>query len=437
MQLQKENIGDTQIKLTVTVPMDRIRPFLDRAAKKISLKHKINGFRLGKASYDVITQQFGEMAIYQEAVNSIIDDTLLDSVTREKIEYTGYPNIDIQKLAPGNDIVYSAIFDLMPKVTLPDSWKTLSVDVNKESISPESVQRVVADLRNRKAKQVVKDGEIVLTDKVILDFELSFENVIPEDGDVKGFEVIIGENKMIPGFEDALLGLTAGALNEFDLFFPKDYFKKDFAEKKGHFKVKINHVFQIELPEYNDGFVKEFGYETKEAFEKKIMEQLKHDSDHQAEHEAEVKMFNLLSEKSVFSAIPDSMVAAEQDTMIRELQHNITKQGLSFENYLEHMKKNVEQLKEDMKDEAIKRVKSGLVVNAIGDIENIVVTEEEISVEVQKAIASAQGDKKMLNVFQSPRYTAYVENSLRLRAITRHMKSTILKGSESCGTCNE
>lgn len=432
MNIQKEQLSDIQVKLTISVRQEEAKKFLDRAAKKISLKQKIKGFRPGKASYDVIKQQFGEMAIYQEAIDSIINFTFIDALKQEGVDYVGKPDIQVEKLAPENDIVYTAQFDLMPQVELPKDWKEFKVEVKKEEVDTEKVQNVVKDLAARQAKQILKEGQAADSDKVVLDFELSFDNVVPENGTAQNFEVLIGDKKMIPGFEEQLVGLKAGDKKEFELEFPEDYFQKDFSGKKGKFKITVNHVFTMEKPELNDELAKSFGMDSFEALEKQIKENLEHEIAHQKEHDAEVEMFDMMSDKSTFTEIPESMIESEKETMIREMQQNVMRQGLSFEDYLEHMKKSVDDLKKDMHEDAVKRVKSGLVLKTIREEENVEVTDAEVQAEIDRALSATKDDKEMQKHFNTPQYKMYVKNSLAIRKVTQLLKDTILEGTHTC-----
>jgi len=437
MKVTQEQLSETQVKMNITVPVEDMQKFLERAAKKISLKAKIKGFRPGKASYDVIKQQFGEMAIYQEAVNSIIDNTFLDAMKSEGVDYVGMPNIDVVKMAPGNPLEYTATFDLMPTVTLPKKWKDIKIDVKKEEISDDKVQEVLDNLGMRHAQQILKEDAAASGDKMVLDFELSFDNVVPENGTAQNFEVLIGDNKMIPGFEDQLVGLKAEEKKEFDIEFPKDYFNKEFGGKTGTFKITVKHVFTIEQPEFNDEFAKNFGLDSFDKMKEEIMGQLKNEAMQKAEHEAELEMFDTLAEKSEYSTIPESMVDAEKETMVREMQQNIARQGLNFDDYLTHMGKTVDQLKEDMAEDALKRVKSGLIVKTVREEEDINVTDEEVQAEVDKAIAATQGDEKMQEQFKSTHYKMYIKNTLAIKKVTQFMKNAMMELPECAPDCSD
>lgn len=432
MNIKKEQLSESQMKLTISVTQDEAQKYLERAAKKLSLKHKIKGFRPGKASYDVIKQQFGEMTIYQEALNPIINNTLIDAMKQENVDYVGQPNIDVEKLAPDNDIVYTAIFDLMPTVELPKDWKSLKVKVKQEEVKADKIKEVIDGLAARQAKQILKEDKAAKGDKVILDFELSFDNVVPENGTAQNFEVVIGDEKMIPGFEDQLVDTKAGDKKEFEVPFPENYYQKDFAGKKGKFKITVQHVFTMEKPELNDEFAKGLGMESFEKLEEQIKENLQHELRHQHEHDAEVEMFELMAGKSTFSTIPESMVETEKDTMIREMQQNIMRQGLSFDDYLSHMKKSVEDLKKDMQEDAYKRVQSGLILKTIREEEKIDVSDADVDAELQKALESTKDDKKMQEQLNSPQYRLYIKNSLAIQKVTKLMKDTLLEGLHSC-----
>ncbi len=428
MDIKKENISDTQVKLTITVEVEEMDKFLKRAAKKISLKSKIKGFRPGKANYEIIKQRFGEMAIYQEALNSIIDHTLIDAIHKEEIDFVGRPDITVEKLAPQNPLVYTAILDLRPTVSLPKNWKDLKVKVKKEKVSKDKVKNVLDDLILRHAKEVLKQGKAEKGDKVFVDIELSFDNVVPEDGVMKNFEIILGDNKMIPGFEDELIGLKKDDKKEFELVFPKKYFKKEYAGKKAKFKVKVNNVFKIEKPKKDDEFAKIFGFDKLKDLEKSVEETLQADLDSKNELDAEVEMFDLLIKKSKFSKIPDSMIQTEIDTMIGELQKSIESNGLEFNDYLEHLKKSVEDLRKDFYEDAVKRVKSALILREVIDKENLEVSEKEVKEQIDSLLKQEQlGEVQDKEYLRSKQFEIYIKGRLLVQKAANLLRDFILE----------
>lgn len=427
MNIKRNNLSETQVELIINVDMDEMKPFLEKAAKKLSLTQKIKGFRPGKATYDVIRQQLGEMAIYEQALHPIIDNTLLDAIKKEGIDFIGQPNIDVLKLAPENPLEYKVTVELMPSITLPENWKQIEVKVDKKQVKPEDKEKVIDNLTSSYAKQVLNDGKAEKGNKVILDFELSFDNVVPEDGKVNKFEVVLGENKMIPGFEDQLVGLKAKDEKTFELTFPKEYYNKKYQGKTGKFKVKINSVFTMEKPKLDDEFAKQFDFKTFKDFEEKIDKQLQEEIEHEAIHKAEVEMFEKLIEKSTFSIIPDTLIDVEKNKMISELKQNIMQQGLKYEDYLSHLKKTEDDLKKGFTDDAIKRIKSSLIIREVGKTEKLDVTDEEVQKEIEKAKESTQGNEELIKQIDLPQYKNYLVNQLATKKIVTAMKDFIIK----------
>lgn len=430
MEIKRENINDTSVKLTITVGLEEVEPFLEKAAKKISLKHKIKGFRAGKASYEVIKQQFGEMAIYQEAVNTIIDHTLLDALKQENLDIVGQPKIDVNKMAPDNPFEYSTTVELIPSVEMAKDWRDkVSIKVESGKVPQAKIDELIENLSDRHSKQVLKTEKSVKGDKLILDFELSFDNVIPDDGIAKGFEAIIGSNKMIPGFEEELIGLKEGDEKIFKIPFPKDYYHKQFSGKKGQFKVNIKHVFSIEKPKKDDDLAKSFNYETYKDFVIDVEKQLQIEKDQEAMGKAEVEMFDALIVKTKFGPMPESMLHAEKDKMIGELKQNLMQQGLKYEDYLSHMKKSEEELKGGFTEDATKRVQSALIMRSLRQSEKIELSDDELDAEFEKSRNSFKDNPEMLKQVESPQYKVHMMNQMVTQRIINMLKDAIITKS--------
>ena len=199
MKIEKKDLGKNQVELTIEVPVEELKNHLEKAAQKLSKKSKIPGFRPGKAPYDLVKARVGEMAIYQEALELIVNATLYQVVMQEKLITVGQPEIKIEKLAPGNPIIYKAIVSLLPEISL-GNWQTKKIDKKIVKAEEEEINQTLKQLQEMRAQETLADRVANQGDKMEVDFEVSINKVVIEGGTSKKYPIILGENRMIPGF---------------------------------------------------------------------------------------------------------------------------------------------------------------------------------------------------------------------------------------------
>lgn len=427
MNIKREKISESQVSLVISLTKDEIKPFLERGAKKISLKQKIKGFRKGKAPYDVIKGMFGEMGILQESAESIINNFLIDAINKEDIKVVGNPDIEITKMAPDNDFEFTAKIDLMPTVTLDKKWKDFSITVEKHEVKDDDVQNTLDQLLHSRAKEVLKTEKAEKKDKAILDLEVKIDGVVAEDGVAKDLEVVLGKEQMIPGFEDHIIGKKAGEKTNFKLNFPKDYFKKDLAGKEGEFTVEIKKVFAVELPKLDDSFAETFGIKTVKELQETIKRNLESEKQAKELQDKEIELFEKMIDSSQFTEIPAGMIEAELNKMVEEMKQNIASRGLKFEDYLSHMKLTEEKLRENFADDADKRVKSFLVLDTLKNEEKVEATDAEIDEKVKHALDHHAQSEQHKKHFQSAYYRQYIKGVIETQKAAQLLKDTVLK----------
>ncbi|MFA6537201.1 MAG: trigger factor [Patescibacteria group bacterium] len=388
MNFSKNELPKSLLEIVVTLPFPELEPYLKKTAEQISQTKKIEGFRPGKAPYEIVLREVGEMFLIQNAANMAIEDTLDKILESEKIDAISEPKIEVQKLAPNNEFIFKATFSLLPKMTIL-SLDKLKVKLPEEiKIEEKEIDKVLEDLKKYKAKEVLADKIAETGDKVIMTLNVFVDNVPIEGGQTPNHSVIIGENLMIPGFEDNIKGLKVGDAKEFDLEFPKKYHEEKLAGKPATFKIKVTEIYKIELPELNDEFAKAFGLQTMPDLRKNIESNLKREKEAKENQKFELDILETLQEKSEFGEIPEVLVNEETHRMVHELEENVAKQGMNFEDYLKHLKKTEADMMLDFIPDALKRVKTGLLIREIAKNENIAATEEELKTETERTIAS-------------------------------------------------
>ena len=422
MKHEIKKLEKNQVEITVEVASEELQPYLEKAAKKLSEHHKIEGFRPGKAPYEIIKQRLGEMTIYKEALEIIVQKSYFDILEKENLEVISQPKIDVEKLAPGNPIIYKATAALLPKVEMPD-YKIIKVKRKEIQVEEKQIDEVLGNLRKMQAKETLVERESKKGDKVELDFTVSQAGVVIENGAHKKYPVILGENKMIPGFEDQILGMKKGEEKEFKLKFPKEYYMKSLADKESEFKVKLLAVYQIDLPELDDKFAQTLGqFKTLEEIKNQIKKNIGEEAKIKEEQRLEIEILEKLIEKSKFDDIPDLLVDSEAHKMIHELKDNLTQQGIKFDDYLSNLKKTPDQLKLDFTPQAVKRVKTALITRQIAEQEKIEVYDDEIEKEIELTSKMYPNNPEMQKNLESEGFKNYIRNVLTNKKVVALLK---------------
>ncbi|MBP6943166.1 MAG: trigger factor [Candidatus Buchananbacteria bacterium] len=427
MNTEIKKLPRGQVELTVTLTNEEYQPFLKQAATHLSQHSTIPGFRPGKADYEVIVQRVGEGKVYEEAFDPAVRKTLVDALTEHKLMTVGSPRVDVVTLVPGNPIVYKVIIDILPEVKLPD---ISAIKIKKEPVAVDEaeVAKSIERLREMRASEKAVDRAAQKGDKVEIDFKSFLDHIPVENGASENYPLVIGEGNFIPGFEDNLVGLKSGEEKKFKLEFPKEYHEKMLAGKEVDFTVTIKSVLERELPELNEDFAKSLGgFGSMKDIEDKMRDNLVHEATHAAEHKNEEAVLNALIEKSTFGEIPDALIDAETRKMINELEHNIQQQGLTFEDYLTHLKKTRGDLMLDFAPQALIRVKSALLLREVANVQKIVATDADVQKEIEQTIARYAGNPDVEQQITSKEYKDYLMNVITSRKTMEYLSGVILE----------
>ncbi len=396
MQIQK--LPDSQVEIKVSVSADELEKFVEETVRELGKDIDVPGFRPGKAPRKIVEQKVGSQKILAQAAEKAVKKSYVDSIVKNKIEAVGEPKITITKIASGNDLEYKALVSVMPKITLGNYRKQIESVEKKEpeDIKPEDVQKEIESLQKSRAKLVTISREAKKGDRVEIDFEVLAEGKTIEGGKSLNHPLTIGEKFFIPGFEENLIGMKANDTKEFELIFPKDYHRKELAEKPARFTVKVNLVQEKILPDLDDEFAKSLGqFENLESLKSSIKEGLREErKKRNAEKRRNDIIEKIISEVRV--EIPQILMEAELDKMMSEFEGNISSMGMNLDQYLENIQKKREQVRNSWKNTARKRVLAALALQEIAREENITVESSEIEKEMNKTLAhfKSQGDIK-------------------------------------------
>ncbi len=405
-----------QVTLTIEIPVDETEAYLKRAADRLSQKTSIPGFRPGKAPVNVIKQRYGDMALYEEALQDIVTQTLWTALKEQKIDSVGQPQINVEKMAPGNPIVYTAIVSVLPEVKL-NEWQKVRVAKKEITVTDAEVEEMIDNLRGMQATEALVQRAAQNGDKVEVNFEVKHNGAVIEGGTGTKYPLILGKGSMIPGFEEEILGATAGATKEFMLTFPNPYFQESLAGKQATFKVELLGVYERNLPEKNDEWARSMMGRSYPELATLLKENLKSEKEQKEKNRLEQEIVEAIVKGATFSDIPENMVHSEVEKMLYELEDDVKHRGMEWEKYLSSMKKTKEQIEKEFEPQAILRAKAGLVLRILADELKLQATEPEIEAELLQQRDSYAGNEEVLKNLTTREFRRYVAVTLTNRKV--------------------
>ena len=372
-------------EIVIKVEGEKWEQALDKAFKKVNAKAKIPGFRAGKAPKDVYLKHYGSADLFMEASNYCVEDAYNQMLEENKdLQIAAQPILDIRSIDE-KYIEYVFTLTLKPEVKL-GKYKDLKVKKEAVKVSKEEIQHSIDHMREHYKENVVKEGKVENGDIAIIDFEGFNNGVAFEGGKGENYSLEIGSNTFIPGFEEQIIGMSVGEEKDINVTFPEDYHAEDLKGKPVVFKVKVNEVKEVKIPELDKEFFEDLGMEgidTKEALEAQVKENIKASKEAQAEDKY---IDELLAEvaKTTEVDVPDTMINDETDRMVDQFAEHIAMQGISIEQFYQFTNSNKEALKEQYKEEALKRIKYRLIIEEIIKAEKIEVSEKEVEKEIEE-----------------------------------------------------
>lgn len=413
--------------ITLTIDKNEIEEGMKKVAEKISKEKEVKGFRKGKAPYEVIKEQFGEMALFEQAAEELIRAHFVDAMLKENLNTVGQPYFNTEVFAPGNDILVTAEIALFPEAKKLADYKKPQLDKVSTTPSKEDIDQAKADLARMQTKEVLKDdeGKVKKGDKAVVSLTMKKDGVVLEGGEGQDHAIYTAEGHYIPGIVDEILGLKKGDNKSFTLPFPEDHYQKHLAGQPVDFEISIKEVYGLEVPEIDDAFAKNLGLKDAKELEGKLEENLRAEKEKESIMEAEQKALDYMIENSTFGDIPDILVNQEIEKMVQELKHNVEAQGIDLDDYLKRIDKSLADLKLDFSTNALKRIKASIVVQAIAEKEDIKPDPAEIDSELDK-LAERYGEEQKEMIY-SPQYRNYFEEQMKNKKVVEFLIEKLTK----------
>ena len=372
-------------EITIKVEGKEWEDALDKAFESANKKAKIDGFRPGKAPKAVFIKKYGIESLFMDASNYAVEAAYNKLIEENKdLQIAAQPLLDIKSIDEKH-IEYVFTITLKPEVVL-GKYKGLDVKKDKVTVSAKEVEESINHMREHYKENIVKEGAIENGDIAVIDFEGFKDGVAFEGGKGENYSLEIGSHTFIPGFEEQLIGMKKDEEKDINVTFPEDYHASDLKGAPVTFKVKVNEVKEIKIPELDHEFFEDLrmdGIDSKEALEAQVKENIKTQKEAQAEDKYIEDLLAKISENTQID-VPDTMINDETERMVEHFKEHIGMQGISLEQFYQYTNSNKEALKEQYKEEALKRIKYRLILESIIEKENIKVTDEEIDNEVEE-----------------------------------------------------
>ncbi len=381
--LKNETIEKNVVKLTIEVDSEAFKAAIEKSYKKNVKQIALPGFRKGKAPRAIIEKYYGKSVFFEDAINFVCPDAYEYAVKEAGIDPVDRPEMDIEKLDDnGEELVLTATVTVRPEVKLGE-YKGISAEKKNYKTKVADVDAEIKVAREKNSRMVnVEDRAVKKGDFTVIDFEGFVDGVAFPGGKGVDHNLEIGSGQFIPGFEDALVGAKIGVEKEINVTFPEEYHAEELKGKPAMFKVTVKSIQVKELPEVNDEFAKDLGFDNLDEYKADIRAKLDKANADKTAAEFEGNVI-----KEVVNAaeveIPDCMIDSAIEDMMRDFSYRLSSQGLSFEQYMQFTGMTPESFREQYKEQAEERVKSNLVISEIAKLENVEVTDEDVEAELK------------------------------------------------------
>ena len=428
MSLQVEQLEHNMAKLTIEVSAEELEGALQKAYQKQKSRINVPGFRKGKVPRQLIEKMYGPEIFYDDAANALIPEAYSKAYDESGLEIVSQPKIDVTQIEKGKPFIFTAEVATKPEVELGE-YKGIEVPKYSNRVTQKEIDAKLEEEQLKNARTITVEGRPVQDkDEVVLDFEGFVDGEAFEGGKGENYPLTIGSGSFIPGFEEQLIGAEPEKEVEVKVTFPEDYHAEDLKGKEAVFKCTVHEIKAKELPELDDEFASEVSEfdtldELKTDIKAKIKEQKATDGKRKQEDQAVEQAI-----KNASYEIPDAMVDTQISQMANDFAQRIQSQGITLEQYFQFTGLTAEKMMEDMKPQAIKRIETRLVLEAIAKAENIEITDEKVDEELAKMAESYNMEVEKLKEFMGENEKKQMKEDLAVQeAVTFLVENAVEK----------
>ena len=390
MSVQVEKLEKSMAKLTITVEAAKFDAAVDSAYKKNKGKIALAGFRKGKAPRAMIEKMYGTGVFYEDAANELIPEAYETAAKESELEIVAQPEIEVTQMEKGTDFIFTATVAIKPEVTLGD-YKGIEVEKKEAEVSEEEITAEIDKAREANSRLItIEDRATEDGDTVIIDFDGYVDGKQFEGGYAEDYTLVLGSHSFIDNFEDQLVGKNLGEDVEVNVTFPEEYHVDELKGKPALFKVKIKEIQKKELPELDDDFAQDVSdFDTLDEYKADVEKKILENKENQIKREQEDQIIEKIIENAQME-IPQQMITAQTRQMTQEFAQRLQSQGLSLEQYMQFTGLTPQKMMEDLEPQALKRIQSRLVLEAVVVAENIEASDEEIDKELENMASMYQ-----------------------------------------------
>ena len=390
MSLAVEKLDGSMAKLTITVPAEEFTKAITSAYNKQKSKFSVPGFRKGKVPQAFIEKMYGAAIFYEDAANQLINEYYPKELENCEEEITSNPEIDVTQIEKGKDFIFTATVAVKPEIKIGD-YKGVEIEKIDTTVTDEDVMaEILKDQKENGRKIDVTDRAAQMDDEVTINFEGFVDDVAFEGGKGENYKLTLGSHSFIDTFEDQIVGKNIGDKFDVNVTFPEEYHVEELKGKPAVFKVELLAISALELPELDDEFASDVSsFETFAEYKEDKKKTLEVKKEEQAKREKQSKVVEKIAEAAEVE-IPEAMIKYNQERIMNEMSQRMMYQGLQMEQYLQLMGTTKEEFLERVKPDAIARIKTSLVLEAVAAAENIVVSDDDVDAEIQDMAAQYQ-----------------------------------------------
>lgn len=379
MQSTIEQLENNRVLLKLEADPQEVADAFDQAYKKVVQRVSVPGFRKGKVPRFILEKQFGKEVLYQDAVEILVTKSYYEAILQHKLEPIENPKIDFEdQIEEGKPFKFQAEVEVLPEVKL-GAYKELNVKKEQPVVTDDEVEQELKALQERHAELVATEKQTLEKgDFAVIDFEGYLNEKAFPGGAAQGYTIEVGSGRLIPGFEEGLIGMAPGEERNLNLTFPEDYHQQELVGREVVFKVKLHEIKRKELPALDDEFAKEHGdFATLDDFKAHLRKRIQEYKEEAANRKFEEEVIKQVVAGSTVP-LTDTLINRELEHLIHHMEHDLEARGLKLEEYLTRTEQTMEQLRDQLRPQAEERVKTDLVLTAVAQAEGITVSEDEL-----------------------------------------------------------
>ncbi len=400
-----------EVKFEITVEAAKFEDAMKKVYFKSAKYFNIPGFRKGKAPMQIVEKYYGPEIFYEDAFNEVAQEALEEAVEENKLDVVSRPEVDVKQMEKGKDLIFTVIMQTKPEAEV-SKYKGIEIKKVEYNVTDEDIEHELHHMQEHNSRLIsVEDRAVESGDTTTIDFEGSVDGVPFEGGKAENYDLEIGSNTFIPGFEDQIIGMKIDEEKDVKVKFPEEYFSKELAGKDAVFKVKLHEIKKKELPELDDEFAKDVSeFDTLKELKADIKAKKEKQNEEKAKYETQDAVIKALCEKTKVE-IPSGMVEMEVENMLKDFEQRLAYQGLNLEQYFKMMGKTEEEVKKEYEPQAIEGIKSRLALEAVIKAEKIEATDKEVE-DKMKEMAKNYGKENDEEFLKNENVKNYIKQGL-------------------------